>query len=165
MATVSVRVGCSWSNNHKAWNKSRIALKAVAKEVQIRLQPGKRHMLKAVPKQLDRIVEYRRLRATPGETISKSIISKIDIADILLFDVTPEKGHMQGKANVMFELGVAVCKKKKTYLISRGKKDPTNLASDLSGCYLSFFKGEKFEPALHMLLVNQCMKLFLRKNS
>ena len=70
MATVSVRVGCSWSNNHKAWNKSRIALKAVAKEVQMRLQPGKRHMLKAVPKQLDRIVEYRRLRATPGETIS-----------------------------------------------------------------------------------------------
>lgn len=64
--------------------------------------------------ELDPTHDYRgrvtRLRATVGRNILDSIRTRIESADILVFDLTPRKGEKQPNSNVLLELGIAMAR-------------------------------------------------------
>ena len=158
MRSFSIRVGCSWKDDGAAWKQCLDAIGKVSEDATKRL---KKHPKIRTIGALGTVVEGRKLRATPALTVLEGVCSAIDSADILLFDITPEVGQEQGKANVLFELGYAKGRGKEIYLLHRGEFLSSAVPSDLRGAYISTLSKGRFEQALHMRLVNRCVNHFL----
>lgn len=161
LVRVKIKVGCSWSNQDKAWEELRAALTAVADEVDRRLKDKLRSKLFPLG---TTAVEYSRLRATPGKPVLSAITESIKAADILVFDISPEIGHDQGKANVLFEAGLAAGLGRPYYVVSNIDHTLTRIPSDLLGLCTARLRNGRFETALRATLVAQCRKIWLRRN-
>lgn len=160
-ARVTIKVGCSWSDRDNAWRELRTALKAVADEVNVRLQR------KLGPKVFPigtKAIECSRLRARPGALVLDRIQESMASADFLLFDISPEKGHEQGKANVLFEVGIATGIGKRYYLVSNMDYKPNAIPSDLWGLCVAKRKNGRLDASLRATLVSDCRKLFIERN-
>lgn len=160
MTQVNIRVACSWTDK-KTWPALRKALKSVSKEVHTHLIT--RSLKKKKQMRFNRIIDCRKLAGTSGQKILSRICEQIKFADILLFDITPETGHAQGKANVLFELGIAHGMGKDYYILTRKKFNSKNLASDLSCILIGGLANDRFDPSLHKSLVFACLKVIDKK--
>lgn len=152
MRPVLIRYGCSWGNDARAAKILGEAVRAVNQEVKKRAAGQSWAAAAQLP---GKLVEGRRLRATPALTVLQGIELSIESADILLFDLTPETGHAQGKSNVLLELGIAIAKKKEVYVCHRGTVKLEAVPSDLQGILVCRIAKSRFEPALHRRL---CMR-------
>lgn len=150
--TVKVGVGYGWQKGVKScrddqvWTTIRDFFKSASRGME---KPG---MLK---------VDFRRLRASDGDIISSSIFRKIEMADILIFDVAATPKVLQNvrkkrtlNFNCLLELGAALALKKKIFVLSPVGLRKT-MPSDLSGILLSEYSMSVKEGKLKREFVDK----------
>ena len=105
-------------------------------------------------------VDFRRLRASDGDIISSSIFRKIEMADILIFDVAATPKVLQNvrkkrtlNFNCLLELGAALALKKIFVLSPVGLRK--TMPSDLSGILLSEYSMSVKEGKLKREFVDK----------
>ncbi len=105
------------------------------------------------------IVEVCRLRATVGEFTWAGITRRIDECDLLVFDLTP-RAHADCVGdialNVFLEIGYALGREKRIFLVHEDSEGFHEVPSDLRGLILGYLPdGEKVvDRSLWMAVVN-----------
>jgi hypothetical protein len=127
-----------WKKEGEKINNSEKAIKHIYKIIKSRFSDNKN-------KKFNYNINYRRLRASAGRTMLKSIIKRIEDSQVVIIDLTSENN------NVFIELGIALALEKNNdflsiYFIrekSINKKLPEGIPSDLQGYFISEYILDK----------------------
>ncbi|WP_127142124.1 hypothetical protein [Flagellimonas marinaquae] len=127
-----------WSKDENGKNNSELAIKSITEHIKNRFSNNKNG-------KFNYNISYRRLRASAGRTMLKSIIKRIEDSQVVIIDLTTEN------KNVFIELGIALALEKSNdflsiYLIrekNTNKKLPEGIPSDLQGYFISEYILDK----------------------
>jgi hypothetical protein len=129
-----------WKKEGEKINNSEKAIKHIYKIIKSRFSDNEN-------KKFNYNINYRRLRASAGRTMLKSIIKRIEDSQVVIIDLTADN------KNVFIESGIALALEKSNdflsiYFIrekSASKKLPDGIPSDLQGYFISeyIYKNEK----------------------
>jgi hypothetical protein len=173
---ITVRVGYGWRGkvrNDVRWTALRKFLTAVGEQARGR---AVRKLNKNAAAAL-RVPRIRRLRATVGEQSWASIKTAISNCDILVFDITPTKAGLAGRTNrragqkvtspnVWLEIGYALGRKKRVFLVHSKVGGYKDLPSDLHGHVIGHVPddGGQVDISLRNKLVNVMARLLAEEN-
>jgi len=138
----TISAAYKWPNTNKKekTNNSEIAIKHIAKMIGSRFNNKDRSSQK--------LISYKRLRASAGKTMLDSIIKRIETSNVIIIDIS------ENNANVFLELGIAIALTRNNnnisvYIIKEKKENQSLLSSipsDLQGYFISEYtvnaKGE-----------------------
>ncbi len=107
-------------------------------------------------------IQFGRLRARHGSSVTGSILKRIQKSDILLFDLT------NLNPNVLFEAGCALAHNGtdsgKVFILFDQDK-ATHIPSDLQGYFFTFYKGTQLvdAPGFQPALINRIKRAAIAK--
>jgi hypothetical protein len=132
-----------WKKEGEKITNSETAIKHICKIVKSRFSDNEN-------KKFNYNINYRRLRASAGRTILKSIIKRIEDSQVIIIDLTSEN------SNVLIEAGIALALEKSNEFLSvyfireksDNKKLPEGIPGDLQGYFISEYIVEKNEKVI-----------------
>jgi hypothetical protein len=132
-----------WKKEGEKITNSERAIKHICKIVKSRFSDNEN-------KKFNYNINYRRLRASAGRTILKSIIKRIEDSQVIIIDLT------SGNSNVLIEAGIALALEKSNEFLSvyfireksDNKKLPEGIPGDLQGYFVSEYIVEKNEKVI-----------------
>lgn len=132
-----------WKTDDDKSTNSERAINHISKMVKSRFSDNEN-------KKFNYNINYRRLRASAGRTILKSIIKRIEDSQVIIIDLTIEN------SNVMIEAGIALALEKSNpflsvYFIrekSDSKKLPEGIPGDLQGYFISEYTIDKNDKVI-----------------
>jgi hypothetical protein len=132
-----------WKKEGETITNSERAIKHICKIVKSRFSDSEN-------KKFNYNINYRRLRASAGRTILKSIIKRIEDSQVIIIDLTSEN------SNVLIEAGIALALDKSNEFLSvyfireksDNKKLPEGVPGDLQGYFISEYIVEKNEKVI-----------------
>ncbi len=127
-----------WKNDDVKINNSEKAIKHIYDMIKSRFSDNEN-------KKFNYNINYKRLRASAGRTILKSIIKRIEDSQVVIIDITAEN------RNVFIETGIALALEKNNNFLSiyfirekiDGKKLPEGIPSNLQGYFISEYIVDK----------------------
>jgi hypothetical protein len=127
-----------WKNDEVKINNSEKAIKHICSIIKSRFSDNEN-------KKFNYNINYKRLRASAGRTMLKSIIKSIEDSQVVIIDITTEN------LNVFIETGIALALEKNNNFLSiyfirektDGKKLPEGIPSDLQGYFISEYIVDK----------------------
>ena len=132
-----------WKKDGEKINNSERAIKHIYKIIKSRFSDNEN-------KKFNYNINYRKLRASAGRTMLKSIIKRIEDSQVIIIDLTAEN------KNVFIESGIALALEKSNDFLSiyfirekiDGKKLPDGIPSDLQGYFISEYILDKNEKVI-----------------
>ena len=132
-----------WRKEGEQASNSEIAISYISKMVKSRFSDNENN-------KFNYNINYRRLRASAGRTILKSIIERIEDSQVIIIDLTNEN------SNVFIETGIALALEKSNpflsvYFIrekSDSKKLPEGIPGDLQGYFISEYTIDKNDKVI-----------------
>lgn len=127
-----------WKKDGERYSNSEKAIKHICKSIKARFLDNEN-------KKFNYNINYKKLRASAGRTMLKSIIKRIEDSQVVIIDITTEN------KNVFIEAGVAMALEKSNdflsiYFIREQNKSlalPAGIPSDLQGYFISEYVIDK----------------------
>jgi len=132
-----------WKKEGEKINNSETAIKHIYKIIKSRFSDNENI-------KFNYHINYRKLRASAGRTMLKSIIKRIEDSQVIIIDLTTDN------KNVFIESGIALALEKNNDFLSiyfirekiDGKKLPDGLPTDLHGYFISEYIIDKNEKVI-----------------